>query len=429
MTAEVAIMNKSGVALAADSAVSISTSAGTKVYSTNKLFMLSKYHPVGVMVYGNSEVMGVPWESIIKNYRRDLRDKSFKLLEDYGTDFLAFLDKNPHLFPEDQQALNVYQMLYGFFSLITTQIDNKVEEVTHKGLKVPAATVEQIIDAAIKWHVDFLAKVPRISTLPTGFEKQIFRKYYDIIRQVIEDVFQELPLSSAALKQLKRIAIGRCIKETSRYGFAEPSGIVIAGFGETEVYPSAVAYQIECVINDRLKYGEYYSSKINNITSASVIPFAQKEMVISFMEGIAPEYKDNIKEYLDTLFDKYPEVLIKRFTHLSASDRAKMLEEMKRDGSNLASDFWDRIDSWAKEFNINPILDSVSVLPIGELAAMAESLVNLTSFKRRVTLVAETVGGPVDVAVISKGDGFIWIKRKHYFEAAANPHFFKNYYR
>ncbi|MEA1869822.1 MAG: hypothetical protein U9N09_06735 [Euryarchaeota archaeon] len=42
---------------------------------------------------------------------------------------------------------------------------------------------------------------------------------------------------------------------------------------------------------------------------------------------------------------------------------------------------------------------------------------------------AETVAGPIDVAVISKGDGFIWIKRKHYFERELNPQFFANYYR
>ncbi len=52
---------------------------------------------------------------------------------------------------------------------------------------------------------------------------------------------------------------------------------------------------------------------------------------------------------------------------------------------------------------------------------MAESLVNLTCFKRRVTLDAETVGGPVDVAVISKGDGFVWVKRKSYFDPGLNP--------
>ncbi len=60
---------------------------------------------------------------------------------------------------------------------------------------------------------------------------------------------------------------------------------------------------------------------------------------------------------------------------------------------------------------------------------MAESLVNLTSFKRRVTMDPETVGGPIDVAVISKGDGFVWIKRKHYFTKELNPQFVANYYR
>ena len=64
------------------------------------------------------------------------------------------------------------------------------------------------------------------------------------------------------------------------------------------------------------------------------------------------------------------------------------------------------------------------MLPKEELAEMAETLVNLTSFKRRVTPSAETVGGPTDVAVISKGDGLVWIKRKHYFDPALNHRYF-----
>ena len=71
----------------------------------------------------------------------------------------------------------------------------------------------------------------------------------------------------------------------------------------------------------------------------------------------------------------------------------------------------------------------VDFLPKDELAAMAESLVNLTSFRRHVSLDSETVGGPIDVAVISKGDGFIWIKRKHYFKPELNQNFVRNYYR
>ena len=32
-------------------------------------------------------------------------------------------------------------------------------------------------------------------------------------------------------------------------------------------------------------------------------------------------------------------------------------------------------------------------------------------------------------SLISKGDGFIWIKRKHYFEPELNQQFFSNYYK
>ena len=40
----------------------------------------------------------------------------------------------------------------------------------------------------------------------------------------------------------------------------------------------------------------------------------------------------------------------------------------------------------------------------------------------------ETVGEPIDVAVISKGDGFVWVNRKQYFNPEFNPRFIARYY-
>ena len=71
----------------------------------------------------------------------------------------------------------------------------------------------------------------------------------------------------------------------------------------------------------------------------------------------------------------------------------------------------------------------VGSLSISELAQVASTLVNLSLFEQRLSFERETVGGPVDVAVISKGDGFIWIDRKHYFKRELNEHFFGNYFR
>jgi len=73
-------------------------------------------------------------------------------------------------------------------------------------------------------------------------------------------------------------------------------------------------------------------------------------------------------------------------------------------------------------------MDAVSSLSKEDLAEMAESLIYLTYLKRRITFAEESVGGPVDVAIISKGDGFIWIKRKHYFKPELNQFFFDNYF-
>lgn len=62
MTAEIGILNRQGVALAADSAVTLGLNGKQKVLnSANKLFNLIKGHPVGLMVYGNGNFLGIPW--------------------------------------------------------------------------------------------------------------------------------------------------------------------------------------------------------------------------------------------------------------------------------------------------------------------------------------------------------------------------------
>ena len=101
MTAEVAILNKQGVALAADSAVTTGGRYGQKIFNTvNKVFTLSKYHPVGIMVYSSAEVMGVPTETVIKVFRDRLGGRELATLAEYHDAFLDFLKSDTVLFSE-----------------------------------------------------------------------------------------------------------------------------------------------------------------------------------------------------------------------------------------------------------------------------------------------------------------------------------------
>ena len=83
MTTEVIIKNKSGLVLAADSAVTV-TGIGlygqsSKVYnSANKLFTLSKTEPVGVLVYNAASINEVPVEIVLKEFRDKKRKYKLK---------------------------------------------------------------------------------------------------------------------------------------------------------------------------------------------------------------------------------------------------------------------------------------------------------------------------------------------------------------
>ena len=122
-------------------------------------------------------------------------------------------------------------------------------------------------------------------------------------------------------------------------------------------------------------------------------------------------------------------MIVSHIKGYSESDKIELENKLKEVGNELLNDLKKKLSKYRTEHYSMPIINVVAGLPKDELAKMAESLISLTSFKRRVSPVNETVSGPIDVALISKGDGFIWVKRKHYFTYEMNPQFRDNYYR
>ena len=93
MTAIVGILNKHGIAVAADSAETIGN--GIKIYNkANKIFNLSKYHPIGAAVYGSANFGDlVPWDIVFKLYREKIGKLFLPKIEDYVNDFVSFIEE------------------------------------------------------------------------------------------------------------------------------------------------------------------------------------------------------------------------------------------------------------------------------------------------------------------------------------------------
>jgi hypothetical protein len=434
MTAEVAILNKEAVALASDSAVTISQGNGEddskqKIFSSaNKLFALSKYQPIGIMVYGDAEFMSVPMEVMIKVYREKLGRNKFKTLNEYGTDFIGFLDNGNMMFPDYVQDRFAEETFYAFFSYIKDEIKRRVSSAMTQQGRISRRASISIVKDVIKKQSNIWRTAQNIPSIPARYNHEVLDKYLQVMDRAIQEVFDNTPLSTLDITRLKNCAASLFSKYPEDIQRERNCGVVISGFGTQETFPSLVSFDMEGIVNNRLKYKPYKSTQITFELIGSVIPFAQGEMVNTFMEGIAPDCKEIEISSLNQTFQEYANIITNVLDRYNDREKEPLKDRILSIGNEVLVYLTEKLEEYRKEHHTDPITTVVAMLPKNELAAMAESFVHLTSLKRRYTMEAETVGGAIDVAVISKGDGFIWIKRKHYFQAELNPGFIEKYY-
>lgn len=415
MTAEIGVLNTTGVALAADSAVTIGSS---KVFnSADKLFSLSKHHPVGIMIYGNAGFMGVPWETIIKVYRKKLNDQKFNTLYGYTQDFLNFLLSDERFYNKDYETSLITNKFFEFLDDLLDDINDLIPVIWK--IEPDENHIRQLLFAEAFYFKEKFENYEYVEGFNDDYYPMFFEHYTNEIVDIIKSRVN-LDIDDETNGLFVHIAASLVSKSI----FTNETGVVISGYGDEEIFPRLYSYSIEGIYNGILKYKKDHEVEIDaSERTATIVPFAQQEMVHSFLTGIDPDLKRQITGLIEKITSMYPEVIDSHITRLDLEQK----EMVKDFGKDIFKQFVDNVDRMIVNKYSGPIINTVSSFPKEELAAMAEALVNLTSIKRKMSYQTETVGGPIDVAVISKGDGFIWIKRKHYFKAELNPSYFKNY--
>ena len=61
-------------------------------------------------------------------------------------------------------------------------------------------------------------------------------------------------------------------------------------------------------------------------------------------------------------------------------------------------------------------LDTVKDYSLQKMAGLAETLIRATELYQNIMFQDETVGGLIDLAVITREDGFQWLNRKSWYE-------------
>jgi hypothetical protein len=427
MTAVLGILNKQAVAIAADSAVTIGGPDNHKIFNrANKVFTLSKRHPVGIMLYNSATFMTTPWETIIKVYRNKLGDNAFPTLKDYQENFLEFLSLKKYFTNEEMQ-----RNYFGSFAL--SILDSTINEVAQEKPELLSNPTEENKNQFIKLYQHHLISLKNrwesnLEICP-DFATYTFEAFKLFIEKVLEELIDSRFTKNGFILPRQTIEI---FKESLYYilkakeNISSHTGLVFAGFGEDEIYPQLIPINVSFVFDNRLRcfVDEQGCVSISNSTNGAIRPFAQTDVINTILSGIDPGLNNIYLNNFGALFEKYNQFLLKTLgdTNPLLTEQIKSVDIRKMVGEYAALN-----QQILRENYIVPLMNAVSNLSKEDLAEMAESLIYLTYLKRRITNAEESVGGPVDVAIISKGDGFIWIKRKHYFKPELNQFFFDNY--
>jgi len=399
MTCEVAVMNKRGIALAADSAVTLGN--GKKIYHTaEKLFSLSPSIPVAIMTFGAADMMNVPWETVVKIYAQKLGSRRFDTLDQYAKDFLGFIEGATSLFPPEDQKNHLEGAVRAVWSgLYRDKLSERTSGKSGISDDDKIAALTEIIRGD---HEIWAKKYSDLEGLGAEYGSRVAKAYEDVIEHLETQVFEGMKIPRTLKSDLRKTVSLMYGKEW--FHPSDESGVVIAGIGESEPFPALFQYRVGTVAAGKLRYAKVDEARVG-AADAVVVPFAQRDTIDMIIGGIHPRLRDKLIEDVERWMPNG--------TNGKAKNPERIEKRKKKFASYIREEILQRYDQ--------PFMGAVSALPRQDLAKMAEALVNLTAFLMHMTADQdETVAEPIDVALLSKCDGFTWVRHKELIRRTEN---------
>lgn len=394
MSVGVCVINRNGIALAADSA---GTFNGNEMFynSMNKVFSLSKHNVVGAIIYGNLSIYNVSVEQIIKE---------FSLYMDSNTEINDFFE----ILPLFQEFIKINNTYYKFDKAEIGYCQDWIKRLSVEwGNKIKNIIDSPNFETEANKVISELGNIVTSSIKIDGYDisKYINSQYIEFYDKIINIVVPEIKNHIDIKNQLWDyicLFFNLSLKDEIK----SRTGLFFSGYGKNDAFPKYIEIELYTVINGQAKF------RISNIfeeenNQGQIKPLAQDDVILTFCRGISNTFINYIPQKVGELISQKIDDLPNSFSNDQKNDLRETL-------LNCKSELADAISAQIQNNNVNPIFKSVDLLPLSEMAFLAENLVNITSLKRLYSLDGrqQTVGGPTDVAIISKGDGFVWVKNK-----------------
>ena len=144
-----------------------------------------------------------------------------------------------------------------------------------------------------------------------------------VIREIVEaHLAVATPEQKARLLELGRLAITKGALSSAR------TGVVIAGFGTAELFPTLISCEVDGMVCGRLKFvPTNYVDIDRKGPKAQVIPFAQKEMVERFLYGLDEDIQRQIGNFCKVTVPAIREKVLSQIDLEQEEDKAALVKD------------------------------------------------------------------------------------------------------
>lgn len=426
MTAVVGILNKKGVAIAADSAVTRTRGRNNKVTKNgNKMVRVSDVLPISVMLTGNGAFLRTQWDIIIRHYRQHRGNIKHETVEVCMHDFFRYIADHG-LFIDPKSVLNRTKWeLDNLFNHIEENIDDNYKQRHDEGALTSPRSFQKAFEALLNRYCKLWSK----DGLCPQFKDYSQAQFNDYTKEIFDEFIEEhiyndddpfkgglFPRSvmTALREPLEKTLMTRLT--TRRYDDDNSAELVFTGYGEKQEYPSLVSTVVCEGFDGRVNYHVHPNDVIciSDDRPVAICPFAQTDVIYAILSGIHSSFQGEFAEVLDKKFDAWQNDIF----NLPEIEDFNFIEFTEHLAEVETKDIKDKFYTQANRYltsNQRQWEKALEDYDLQSMAALAESLIDLTGFHRILTFQQEGVGGPVDLAVINKADGFTWLNRKSWY--------------
>lgn len=409
MTLIVWVWNKDALAFASDSIWSVQHEKGMKWYIVNKLFELSEINPIWIAIAWSSDFKWLSLELIIKEFRKSFKNKSYKTLESCLDSFLKYMWNSWYIkWISGNKFIEISTILFMKYMEIER---DKITEMIIPNIKSNTTQEEliQMLSTEInKFLHNFYNKISQdwkiLSWLEDISEEEIMCFVNGLPDNILWWIYCKKNSDNwCVFKDIitKLIKLNTFHKEVRKWWYSE---LIFFWFWENDYYPKVMSIELYNKINNTTIY---YPNPMVEIKWWFIKPYAQWEDVDSTIWWISKNMEIRICNELQEKLTKNIE------KNIITKDQADMMYNLLKDTleEKREKNYWD-LESAAR------------FLSKAELWKIAENFVWIWSMKKRINMDNETIWWPIDVAIVTKFDWFIWIKRKYYFDEKLNYHYF-----